>query len=221
MSRVKIAVLGISLLTMVFALVGARAEKITARSSAEVRNVSVNWHPQSGEGDVPGAIARLVRNDNNVNASFHANDLIPGNVYTLWWIVVNNPENCLAFPCTAAEVLGNTEALQADVTYAGGIGIVAGEGGMGTLTGHLSKGELSNSWFGNDFQDTRGAELHLVVNDHGPKIPDQLGDMLHTYRGGCTDESLPPSFPATAKSDGIPGPNTCKLFQSAIFQPQK
>ena len=219
MSKVKIAALGIALLTMVIALVGARVEKRTARSSAEVRNVSVYWHPQSGEGDVPGAIARLVRNNNNINVSFHANDLNSGNVYTLWWIVVNNPENCRAFPCTAAEVLGKTEALQADVTYAGGI--VAGEGGMGTLTGHLSKGKLSNSWFGNGFQDTRGAELHLVVNDHGPKIPSQLGDMLHTYRGGCTDESLPPLFPATAKSDGIPGPNTCKLYQTAIFQPEK
>ena len=63
------------------------------------------------------------------------------------------------------------------------------------------------------------AEIHLVVNDHGPAIPGMVDEMLHTYRGGCTDDSLPPPFPATAKSDGAPGPNTCRLYQSATFQP--
>jgi hypothetical protein len=42
--------------------------------------------------------------------------------------------------------------------------------------------------------------------------------MLQSYRGGCTDESLPGAFPDTAKNDGIPGPNTCQLFQDVIFQ---
>ena len=87
------------------------------------------------------------------------------------------------------------------------------------FSGHLSEGDLANAWYGNGFEDTRSAEIHLVVNNHGPKIPNQLGDMLHTYRGGCTDESLPPPFPATAKADGIPGPNNYRLYQSAIFQP--
>jgi hypothetical protein len=42
--------------------------------------------------------------------------------------------------------------------------------------------------------------------------------MLNTYRGGCSDESLPPPFPDTAKSDGEPGPNTCRLVQFTVFQ---
>jgi len=42
--------------------------------------------------------------------------------------------------------------------------------------------------------------------------------MLNTYRSGCTDESLPASFPDTAKADGEPGPNTCALVQAAVFQ---
>jgi hypothetical protein len=42
--------------------------------------------------------------------------------------------------------------------------------------------------------------------------------MIHTYRGGCSDDSPFPSlFPAIAIADGDVGPNTCRLFQSAIF----
>jgi len=106
---------------------------------------------------------------------------------------------------------------QADVTY--GDGIVAGGSGKGTLSGHIRVGTLANPWFGNGLQSARDAEIHLVVNDHGPVVTYLLGDMLHTYRGGCTDESLPLPFPDTAKSDGPAGPNTCLLYQDAVFQP--
>ena len=219
MSKMKIAVFGIGFLAMIIALGWAGAEIAAAGSSAEAQDASVNWHPNSGNGTgvVQGARAQLVRTDGNVSASLHTNNLNPGNVYTLWWIVINNPEECGVSPCTAGDVLSNTYALQADVTYGGGI--VAGGSGMGTLSSHLSVGDLSNSWFGYGFQDARNSEIHLVVNDHGPKIPGLVGEMLHTYRGGCTNESLPGLFPDTAKNDGTPGDNTCRLYQDAIFQP--
>ena len=41
--------------------------------------------------------------------------------------------------------------------------------------------------------------------------------MIQTYRAGCTDASLPGIFPPTAKSDGEPGPNSCQLYQVAVF----
>lgn len=219
MNKVKGFVIGICFLAMIFAVGCAGAQPAEDENAAIVQDESVKWHAQSGEGEVPGAKARLVRTDGNVNVSFEASDLNPGHVYTLWWVIVNDPEKCAAHPepCTAADdVLGNTDGIQADLTYGGGI--VAGESGTGTLSSHLAVGELSNAWFGNGFDSASDAEIHLVVNDHGPLIPDQAAEMLHTYRGGCTDDSLPPPFPATAKSDGSPGPNTCRLYQVAIFQ---
>jgi ubiquinone/menaquinone biosynthesis C-methylase UbiE len=42
--------------------------------------------------------------------------------------------------------------------------------------------------------------------------------MIRTYRAGCTDASLPAIFPASAKGDGQPGPNTCRLWQLAVFE---
>jgi hypothetical protein len=44
-----------------------------------------------------------------------------------------------------------------------------------------------------------------------------MPDMTATYRAGCADAGLPEIFPETAKADGRPGPNTCQLYQSAVF----
>lgn len=55
------------------------------------------------------------------------------------------------------------------------------------------------------------------VNDHGPLLPDMAHSMIGFSRGGCMDESIPAMFPAVARADGIPGPNTCRLVQVAIF----
>ncbi len=164
---------------------------------------------------VEGARASLVTNDNGISYTFQTRDLVPGHIYTLWVVVINAPENCATTPCTPADVLGNTDAVQANITY--GAGRVVGDSGQATLAGAVSAGVLEAGWYGNAFTNPRGAEIHLVLHSHGPAIADLLSNMLHSYRGGCTDASLPPAFPGTAKADGIPGPNTCQSYQFAIF----
>lgn len=43
--------------------------------------------------------------------------------------------------------------------------------------------------------------------------------MLHSYRGGCSDNSpFPEIFPEAALANGQPGPNECLLTQSAVMQ---
>ena len=76
---------------------------------------------------------------------------------------------------------------------------------------------MPNTWFGNGYWNLLGAEIHLLINDHGPLVSHLAHSMLNSYRGGCRDESLPPPFPATAKADGTPGPNTCRLVQDVAF----
>lgn len=191
--------------------------QLVAAGPANTQRTTVSWHPQSGTGPVDGAWAQLVRNDSGATFSFHARELNPGHVYTLWFIIVNDPAACATTPCTAADVILNSEGVNSDVTY--GAGHVVGKSGRATFSGHISAGDLPNSWFGNGFTNPRGAEIHLTLNDHGPMIPEMVSNMLHSYRGGCTDESLPPIFPPTAFADGIPGPNTCRFYQVAIFVP--
>lgn len=220
MKKVYGIIFGVTIVFMVGAIGIGLAQESLAEGSTEKQQVDVNWHPQSGKGSVNDARANIVRNDNGVSFSFHARELKPGHVYTLWFVVVNSPKKCAKYPepCTGSDdVIGNTQGVQADVTFANGI--VAGDSGKETISGRILEGELPNPWFGYGFEDAGAAEIHLVVNDHGPKVAAIEEDMMHSYRGGCTDESLPPSFPDKAKSDGPPGPNTCRLYQTAIFQP--
>ncbi len=195
-------------------LVGA-----AALASADRSTTGVNWHPQqAGQGNsgaVAGAEAALVRTDNGISYQFRTNSLTPGNAYTLWVIVVTDPEDCAAAPCTAGDVLVNP-AVDAQVRY--GTGLVAGGSGKATFAGSLGEGTI-DGWLPDlDFADAHSAEIHFVINDHGPKIAAQMPGMIKTYRGGCSDGSpFPGIFPATALADGEEGPNTCRLYQSAIF----
>ena len=131
---------------------------------------------------------------------------------------MNKPEECAEAPkqCNPPDVLKHTAKTQSDVTY--GDGILAGRDGTGTFRSSIPAGNITNSWFGNGLQNPLKAEIHLVVNAHGPVIRRLLESMLTSYRGSCRDKSLPPPFPKTAKSDGIPGPNSCRLVQDVIFQ---
>lgn len=218
MKQRKISIIYVTGALLIFVAVALlAAQKVLASSNGGPLQSSVSWHAQSGTGPVEGAYATLNTNANGASFTFHATRLNPGHVYTVWFVAINAPENCATSPCTAAaDVLGNTEGVQANITY--GAGHVVGASGQATFAGFIPAGAMPDGWFDNGFSNPLGAEIHLVLNDHGPMIPGLVSNMLHTYRGGCTDASLPPPFPPTAKADGIPGPNTCRLYQVAIFE---
>jgi len=177
-------------------------------------------HPETGAmAPVEGATAHIVRSAEGVTVQMHTMNLEPGNVYTAWWVLANNPDVCEASPCSGADFVGKAADAQTEVAYADGV--IVGESGEAHFAAYLPVGEVTDDpWFGNGFTNPAGAEIHLVINSHGPLIPERAGEMLNTYRAGCTDESLPAPFPATAKADGEAGPNTCALVQAAVFQPE-
>ncbi len=181
---------------------------------------TVITHPSQGEKTVvDGATARLIRHDTGAFANFDTTGLAPGHVHTLWFVVVNDPAACETSPCTSKDVLKRTDTVRADVGYGGGV--IVDADGTASFNWHQSEGALSGGWFTEGMVDADTAEIHLVINDHGPVIDGRARDMLATYRDGCTDESIPGPMPATARAQGKAGPNICRLVQFAIFQPSK
>jgi hypothetical protein len=181
----------------------------------------VNWHAQQAAlgrtGPVEGASGTIVRNANGVSFRLSTTQLTPGNAYTLWLVVINNPGACPTSPCMPVDLFKQELNTGAQVSF--GAGSVAGVSGRGTFAGHVSTGPLSGWLPDRTFSNPLGAEVHLVVNDHGPMLPAHMPGMIHTYRGGCADNSPFPSFfPATALADGEAGPNICRLYQAAIFR---
>jgi len=183
-----------------------------------VQEVIVRSHPSQGEvSQVAEASAQLITSPSGAYVSMQTNGLEPGNVYTLLLAVINKPGACPALPCTPKDVLGRSDIVMSDVAYAGGA--VATSEGTASFAHFQPLGQFHQGFFENGLTTTDGVEFHLVLNDHGPLIVGREYDMLTSYRGGCSDESIPAPMPQAARDQGKSGPNTCRLVQFAQFIP--
>ncbi|MET1413382.1 hypothetical protein ABVF61_13990 [Roseibium sp. HPY-6] len=183
-----------------------------AMISAPVEHMATEDKPAKHIG---GSEARLSRTDHGVTMTLETAELVPGSVTTAWWVIMTRPENCSATPCTAEDVIGRAAEVGTQIVYADGV--VNDPQGRAVFAAYLPAGTVDGGWYDQNFNEPQSAEIHLVLNDHGPLIAGIAASMLTSYRGGCRDDSLPPPFPDTAKADGAPGPNTCRLIQDAIF----
>lgn len=189
------------------------------------QKVPVEYHmqatAQSGgvlAGVIPGAVAILERDDDEIKWKLRAELLRPGHAYTVWVVVINNKSACAAHPCTGPEIVQFNDATQSQVFF--GDGKVGPRDRDATFRGRIPEGMIPG-WFANrGLNDSMAAQIHLVLNDHGPVIASHMPGMIETYRGGCTDASLPPlfhNFAPASIADGTAGPNACQLFQAATF----
>jgi hypothetical protein len=186
----------------------------SASGTHVTQTVALNWHAQSGNSGAvgEGAQAPLVRDRDGVRYRIDTRGLVPGNAYTVWFVVVNDPAACDASPCAPPQIIGDP-AVAGQVTYWKD-GEVARRDGTAHFGARIKAGLLLDGWLQvQGLDDPLGAEIHLVLNNHGPVIDDLKREMLTTYRAGCSDTSpAPPFFPPTALADGTPGPNTCLLW---------
>jgi hypothetical protein len=186
-------------------------------SDAGTYKADIKTHQMTGAvKKVKGAEAVLVSTKDGISGSFTTKGLKPGHVYSMWVAIMNKPEACAlkkAKHCTGAEVMKKSKIVKSDVTY--GDGAIAGPDGTAKFRTFIPSGKLGYAWFGNGLTNPMGAEIH---HDHGPEIPGKIREMLTTSREGCTDKSLPKSWPATARAGGKAGPNKCTMAQFAVFR---
>lgn len=190
---------------------------VTSASAADLRETQVMTHPSQGEVTaVPAAVARLSASDTGVFVNIDTSGLEAGHVHTLWLVAINNPAECEDGSCTSKDVLKRTREVDADVGYAGGV--ITGSGGEAHFAYFQPEGELNNAWFSAGLREADSAEIHLIINDHGPLLAGREQQMLSSYREGCKDESIPAPMPDTARAHGTAGPNSCRLVQFAVFE---
>lgn len=202
-----IGILLVALPAMTASAAGPPAQHTTA---------TVTTHPSQGEvEEINGAAAKLRANDAGITATLRTHQLELGHPHTMWVVIINRPDLCETIPCTGADILERTDVVEANIVYGGGRVV---HSHTEPFMAHVPVGEVEGGWFDTEFTNPRGAEVHLVLMDHGPLIPDLAREMTSTLRAGCTDESVPAAYPEVAFADGTPGPNTCRLVQVAIFQ---
>ncbi len=177
----------------------------------------MSWTPPSGNtpGPIDGTSAVLEKGPFGAAMAIKSSGLTPGDVVTVWWVAIQNHQNCAKNPCTPKEAMGDGAANDTVATLAAG-GVVAEDGTI-SLAGYLPVGEVEGNFYDTTFHSPETAEYHLPMHNHGPLDPAIAEDMLNSFRAGCADESLPAYYPETALSDGVKGAFDCKTVQAALF----
>ena len=126
--------------------------------------------------EIPGASSTLHRNENGITVNFKTNELIPGNAYTLWFVVFGDAPGPPLFSTHAA-------------------GHIVGGSGNGNFSGHISVGDI--------IYNPLTAEVHMALRTHGPAQPGMMPDQIQTIDGGCTSGF--PSGPSLHPDSDIVG----------------
>lgn len=184
---------------------------------AEAITKPMSWTKGSGmvPGPIEGTSVVLEKGPFGAGMAIKSSGLTPGDVVTVWWVAIQNPEVCAGAICTPQETMKNGTKSDSVVTLAAS-GVVSGDGTI-SLASYLPKGEVVGNFFDTVFHSPETAEYHLPIHNHGPLDPEIAEDMLTSFRAGCSDESLPKYYPQTALSDGAKGNFDCQTVQVAAF----
>ncbi|MBB4080578.1 hypothetical protein GGR28_003213 [Lewinella aquimaris] len=146
--------------------IGASAlAKGKARGKSE--SVAIYENPAGEWMIIPGAHSELRRTKNGITAHFKTENLIPGNAYTLWFVVFGD------------------EPGPPSSTYAAGH--IVGASGKGNFSGHLHLGDgFDAPRTLTEFDSPLTAEVHLALRTHGPAQPGIIPSQINTMDGGCT-----------------------------------
>lgn len=137
-------------------------------------------------GDMVGS-STLNRTPSGVTLSASTTMLGVDAVYTLWWVIFNNPAACAADPCADTDFA--TAAVEASVMNA--TGRAADANGEATFSAFLPVGfthtepvsATGRQLFGPGLQEAAGAEIHVIIRSHGPASGNP--EQLNTFMADC------------------------------------
>lgn len=186
-------------------------------AAAQAETVHFSWTPGSGmtPGPVASAEATFATNSDGISMHLASSNLTPGNVVTVWFVAIQNPAGCSTTPCIPPDGMGKADVMNTVATLAGGT-VVEADGTI-TMNGFMPVGEVYGNFFDTKLETPEIAEVHLAIQDHGPLNADRAAEMMTSYRDGCTDASVPPFYPETARSSGMVGSYGCKVLQFAVL----
>ena len=148
------------------ALIGLLSVVLVSRAGASTQTTSP---VATFAGDVVGS-STLTRTDSGVAFSLTTSGLQAGHAVTVWWMVFN-PGGALSVQYAAGHVID--------------------EGGVAEFGGHLGVGDTDGVINGGPgLLDAQGADVVLVVRDHGPADPARVSEQTHTISAcnpTCTD----------------------------------
>ena len=157
--RISGIVLAVGLSFAVATLLGAQSPNAADHDFAKVKVM--------GASTVVGS-ADLVRNNNGITCVIHTSGLVPGDAYSVWWVI---PDEALIYNASGGLAGGDGTA-----TFAGH----ASTGPVGPADGSvvLSSGEGS-------FDQPRTDTVTVIIRHHGPPIPGMINQQTGSFNFGC------------------------------------
>jgi hypothetical protein len=142
------------------ALVGLLSVVLISRAGADIPTRS----PVTTFAGAPVGTSTLARTDSGMAFSLSTTELQAGNAVTIWWMIFNRNGSV-------------------SVQYAAGH--VIDDGGAAEFGGALQEGDTEGVINGGPgLLDAQGANVVLVVRDHGPADPRMVEQQIHTF-GAC------------------------------------
>ena len=166
-----------------------------------------------------GAEATLVRERDAVRYRINTEGLEPGNAYTVWFVVVNDPTACDASPCAPPQIIGDP-TVDGQVTFAKD-GEIARRDGTARFGARIKAGPLLDGWLPvQGLDDPMVRRFTWCSTTTAPssttssaRCSRPIGPAARTPAHSRRSSRRPP-WPTAS-----PGPNTCLLWQSAVFLP--
>jgi hypothetical protein len=119
---------------------------------------------------VPGATSTLVRTSNGISVSLQTSGMPAGHAVTVWALIFNNPSACGAGGCDESRGDLGVPAVQGSLQRVTGHVV----GTESSFAGHLGIGEASQTAFGPGLLDPCGAQINLIVREHGVAASGEL-----------------------------------------------
>ena len=151
------------------ALVGLLSVILVSRAGAATQSTS----PVATFAGATVGTSTLTRTGSGISFSLQTTGLQAGHAVTVWWMVFN-PDGPLSVQYAAGHVIDDS--------------------GVAEFGGHLRVGDLDGAINGGPgLLDAQGADVVLVVRDHGPTDPARVDEQIHTIGAcnpTCTDRQM-------------------------------
>jgi len=148
------------------ALIGLLSVVLVSRAGAATQTTS----PVATFAGTMAGTSTLTRTDSGISFSLQTTELQAGHAVTIWWMVFN-PNGSVSVQYAAGHVIDQGDAAE-----------FGGHLGVGDTDGVINGGP--------GLLDALGANVVLVVRDHGPKDPGTVDEQIHTFgvcNPTCTD----------------------------------
>jgi len=176
----------VTAITLVLLAQGALWAQVDAGNQAANGHTSVSdVFVFNSDQVIPTGSSALTRTNHAVVATMDTVGLTPGNVYTVWWVIFNEPQHCASTNCGLGDL--PTPLVRASLLWGTGR-IITDPYGQGQFSAHLVAGSPEGAVeFGPGLNNPMKAQIHLVLRNHGEASGDldTLHEQLTTFNGGC------------------------------------